>query len=85
MPLSMISAALVAALVGYGSTIALVLAAAQAVGASPAQTTSWVAAICFAKAIGSALLSSWKRVPIVLAWSTPGAALVAASIGRAHV
>lgn len=81
MPLSMISAALVAALVGYGSTIALVLAAAQAVGASPAQTTSWVAAICFAKAIGSALLSTWKRVPIVLAWSTPGAALVAASTG----
>ncbi len=78
---SMISAALVAALVGYGSTIALILAAAQAVGASPAQTASWVAAICFAKAIGSMLLSTWKKVPIVLAWSTPGAALIAASTG----
>ena len=78
---SMISAALVAALVGYGSTIALVLAAAQAVGASPAQTASWVAAVCFAKAIGSLTLSSWKRVPVVLAWSTPGAALIAASTG----
>ncbi|PWV99976.1 benzoate membrane transport protein [Hoeflea marina] len=81
MPLSMISAALVAAIVGFGSTIALVLAAALAVGASPEQTTSWIAAICFAKAAGSALLSTWKRVPIVLAWSTPGAALVAASTG----
>ncbi len=77
----MISAALVAALVGYGSTIALVLAAAQAVGASPAQTASWVAAICFAKGLGSILLSTWKKVPMVLAWSTPGAALIAASTG----
>lgn len=81
MPVSMISAALVAALVGYGSTIALVLAAAAAVGADTGQTASWVAAICFSKAIGSALLSTWKKVPIVLAWSTPGAALIAASTG----
>src|SRR5690606_3693620 len=80
-PVSMISAALVAALVGYGSTIALVLAAAAAVGADAGQTASWVAAICFSKAIGSALLSSWKKVPVVLAWSTPGAALIAASTG----
>jgi benzoate membrane transport protein len=77
----MISAALVAALVGYGSTIALVLAAAAAVGADARQTASWVAAVCFSKAIGSALLSSWKKVPVVLAWSTPGAALIAASTG----
>ncbi|OCW56450.1 benzoate/H(+) symporter BenE family transporter [Hoeflea olei] len=81
MPVSMISAALVAALVGYGSTIALVLAAAAAVGADAGQTASWVAAICFSKAIGSALLSTWKKVPVVLAWSTPGAALIAASTG----
>jgi len=80
-PVSMISAALVAALVGYGSTIALILAAAAAVGADAGQTASWVAAICFSKAIGSALLSSWKKVPVVLAWSTPGAALIAASTG----
>ena len=78
---SLLSAALVAALVGYGSTIALVLAAAQALGASPAETASWVMAICFAKAAGSALLSTWHRVPVVLAWSTPGAALIAASTG----
>ncbi len=81
MRLSMISAALVAALVGFGSTIALVLAAAAAVGASPVQTASWVAAICIAKAAGSAFLSTWKRVPVVLAWSTPGAALIAGSTG----
>lgn len=78
---SLISAALVAALVGYGSTIALVLAAAQALGATPDQTASWVMAVCFAKAAGSAILSTWHRVPVVLAWSTPGAALIAASSG----
>lgn len=77
----MLSSALVAALVGYGSTIALVLSAAAAVGASPAQTASWVFAICLAKAAGSALLSVWARVPVVLAWSTPGAALIAATSG----
>lgn len=77
----MISAALVAALVGYGASIAIVLAAAQAVGATPAQTASWVAAVSVAKGLGSAGLSLWTRVPMVLAWSTPGAALIAATTG----
>ncbi len=78
---SLLSAALVAALVGFGSTIALVLAAAAAVGATPEQTASWVLAISLAKALGSAGLSLWARMPVVLAWSTPGAALVAATSG----
>lgn len=78
---SMISAAVVAALVGYGSTIALVLSAAAAVGATPAQTASWVLAVSLAKAAGSAFLSWRHRIPVVLAWSTPGAALVAATAG----
>jgi len=78
---SLISAAFVAALVGYGSTISLVLAAAAAVGATEAQTASWVLAVCLAKAVGAAVLSSWHRVPVVLAWSTPGTALVAATTG----
>jgi benzoate membrane transport protein len=77
----MISAALVAALVGYGSSVAIVLAAATALGATPAQAASWLFGLCMAKAIGSALLSGWFRVPVVLAWSTPGAALIAASSG----
>ena len=77
----MISAALVAAFVGYGSTIALILAAAHALGATPGQTASWVLAICLIKAAGSAFLSVTSRVPVVLAWSTPGAALIAATTG----
>jgi len=81
LPISVFSAALVAALVGYGSTIALVLAAAAALGATPAQTASWVLAICIGKAVGSAWLSWSNRIPVVLAWSTPGAALIAATEG----
>lgn len=81
MRLSLLSSALVAALVGYGSTIALVLSAAAAVGASPTQTASWIFAICLSKAVGSAVLSATTRVPVVLAWSTPGAALIAATSG----
>lgn len=81
MRFSLFSSALVAALVGYGSTIALILSAAKALGASPGQTASWVFAICLAKAAGSAFLSFQTRVPVVLAWSTPGAALIAATNG----
>lgn len=81
MQISMISAALVAALIGYGSTIALVLSAAAAVGATASQTASWVFAICIAKAIGSGYLSFSNRMPVVLAWSTPGAALISATNG----
>ena len=81
MRFSMFSAAFVAALVGYGGTITIVLAAAQALQATPEQTASWVMVICFAKAIGSASLSTMTRLPVVLAWSTPGAALIAASQG----
>lgn len=81
MRISLISSALVASLVGYGSTIALLLSAAAALGATPAQTASWVFAICIAKALTSGFLSTYTRVPVVLAWSTPGLALIAASEG----
>ncbi len=78
---SLVSAALVAALVGYGASVAIVLAAATALGATPAQTASWLLAVCIGKAAVGALLSYWHRVPVVLAWSTPGAALIAATNG----
>lgn len=79
MRFSLISSALVAALVGYGASVALLLSAASAVHASAAQTASWVFTVCVGKAIGSAYLSYSYRVPVVLAWSTPGLALIAAT------
>ncbi len=77
MRLSVIVAALVAALVGFGGTLALLLAAARALGADQGQASSWVAACCIAIAASSAYLSLTSRKPIITAWSTPGAALVA--------
>jgi benzoate membrane transport protein len=81
MRLSIVTSAVVAALVGFGSTIAIIIAAAQAVGANAAQTSSWVAALCLAMAATSGFLSVRYRMPVVTAWSTPGAALIAASSG----
>ncbi len=81
MRLSIVTSAVVAALVGFGSTIAIIIAAAQAVGADPAQTSSWVAALCLSMAATSGYLSVRYRMPVVTAWSTPGAALIAASSG----
>lgn len=81
--LSTLSAGIIAPLVGFAGTVALVIAAAQAVGATPAQTISWLAAICLAKALGGMALTWRYRIPVVMAWSTPGAALIATSSGIA--
>ncbi|AWM86185.1 benzoate/H(+) symporter BenE family transporter [Microvirga sp. 17 mud 1-3] len=81
MRLSILSSAVIAALVGFGSTIAIIIAAAAAVGADAAQTTSWVAALCLSMAATTGYLSVRYRMPIITAWSTPGAALIAASSG----
>ncbi len=78
---SLVTAALVAAFVGYGASVAIILAAAQALAASAEQTIAWVAAVSIAKGVTMAGLSAWTRMPVVLAWSTPGAALIAASEG----
>jgi len=76
---SLFTSALVAILVGFGGSVAIVLAAAQAVGASPAQTASWVSGLCLAVGVTRLVLSFCTRMPMVAAWSTSGAALVAAT------
>ncbi|MCR9134871.1 MAG: benzoate/H(+) symporter BenE family transporter [Alphaproteobacteria bacterium] len=78
---SVVISALIAVLVGFGSTIAIILAAASAVGASAAQTSSWIAALCLSLAVTTAVLSIRHRMPIVTAWSTPGAVLIVATSG----
>ena len=78
---SIIISALVAVLVGFGGSVAIILAAAKAVGATPDQTSSWVAALCLSMMVTTAVLSIYHRLPIVTAWSTPGAALIATSSG----
>lgn len=75
------ASAFVAAIVGFGGTLALIIAAANAVGATASQTASMVTAMCLAIALETAWLSWRSRMPVIAAWSTPGAALVAASSG----
>ncbi len=72
-------AAVTAALVGCGGSVAIVLAAAESLRATPAETASWITAVCLAIAISTAILSVRHRLPIITAWSTPGAALITAS------
>ncbi|QKC93636.1 benzoate/H(+) symporter BenE family transporter [Mesorhizobium sp. NZP2298] len=81
MRLSIPISAFVAAIVGFGGTLAIVIAAAHAVGATQIQTASWVTTVCLAMAIESLWLSWRTKMPVITAWSTPGLALMAASTG----
>ncbi len=76
---SLFSAATAAVVVGFASTILVVIEAAKAAGANPAQQASTAAILCFGMAICSAILAIRYRMPIVVAWSTPGAVLIATS------
>ncbi len=79
--LSAVVAGFVAVLVGYTSSVAIVFQAAQAVGASAAQTASWMWALGLAMGL-SCIGLSWRwKLPVLTAWSTPGAALIAATHG----
>ena len=75
------TAALVATVAGVGGTLPVVLAAAQAVGATPEQASSWVSGLGIATALSALWLSARYRMPIITAWSTPGAALIASTSG----
>lgn len=78
-PPASFSAAAVATVIGFGGTVALVVQAGQTLGASPAQIISMVTALCLGIGLPGAVLSWRLKMPVVLAWSTPGAALLAAS------
>ena len=80
---SAVVAGFVAVLVGFTSSVAIVFAAAQALGASPAQTASWIWALGLGMGVTSLGLSLHYRKPVLTAWSTPGAALIAATQGVA--
>ena len=81
MSLSAVVAGFVAVLVGYTSSVAIVFQAAQALGATPAQTASWMWALGLAMGISCIGLSLHYRLPVLTAWCTPGAALLAATQG----
>ena len=76
---SAVVAGFVTVLVGFASAAAIVFKAAGAVGASAAQLGSWMLALGLGMGLTCILLSLRYRVPVVTAWSTPGAALLVTS------
>jgi benzoate membrane transport protein len=75
--LSAVTAGFVAVLVGFTSSVAIVFQAAQAFQATPAQITSWMWALGLGMGLCTLLPSLWLRKPVMVAWSTPGAAVLA--------
>ena len=64
-------------LVGFTSSVAIVFQAAQSLGATPAQAASWMWALGWGMGLATLLPSLWLRKPVLIAWSTPGAAVLA--------
>lgn len=71
------TAGFVAVLVGFTSSVAIVFQAAQAFGATPQQLTSWMWALGLGMGLCTAVPSLILRQPVMVAWSTPGAAVLA--------
>ena len=74
-----IMAGVVTALVGFTSSFAVVLTGLSAVGATPSQSASGLLAVSLTMGAACVVLAWRYRMPITSAWSTPGAALLAAT------
>jgi benzoate membrane transport protein len=74
---SAVLAGFVAALVGFTSSVAVIFQATRSLGATPEQTASWLWGLGMGMAVASVALSLKYRIPVLIAWSTPGAAVIA--------
>jgi benzoate membrane transport protein len=74
---SAFTAGFVAVLVGFTSSVAIVFQAALAFNATPAQIASWMWALGLGMGLCTVLPSLYYKKPIMVAWSTPGAAVLA--------
>lgn len=75
-----IVAGFVAMMTGYTSSLVLVFQAGRAAQLSDAQVSSWIWALSIGMACSTILLSLRYRTPVVVAYSTPGAALLIAAL-----
>jgi len=75
----------IAVLIGFASAMAIVLQAGQAAGASPQILESWIWALGIGMGVGCIGLSAYYKRPIIIVWSTPGAALLATSLMGATI
>ncbi len=78
-PVQTISTGLVVAVVGFFSSFPIVLQGLAAMGASATEAASGLMMAAVAMGLAALVLSLWYRQPISVAWSTPGAALLAVS------
>ncbi|MEM7120628.1 MAG: benzoate/H(+) symporter BenE family transporter [Pseudomonadota bacterium] len=74
-----LSAGLLASFVGFASSFAVVLQGLTAAGASQAEAASGLIALSISMGLCAIWLSLKLKLPISVAWSTPGAALLATS------
>ncbi|MFT4128319.1 MAG: benzoate/H(+) symporter BenE family transporter [Gordonia sp. (in: high G+C Gram-positive bacteria)] len=74
-----ISVGVTTTLVGFTSSFAVVLAGLEAVGATAAQATTALVALCVLMGAGTIVLSLRHQQPFMVAWSTPGAAILVAA------
>ena len=77
---SAVAAGLVAVLVSFGGTAVLMVQAGHAAGLNSAQIGSWIGSLSLAFGFGGAFYSLRTGLPIVMAWSTPGAALLVTAL-----
>lgn len=77
---SHIAAGATAVVVGYSSAVVLVIQAAQAAGATPDMVVSWLLALGLGMGVSCILYSWLYKVPVVTAWSTPGAAFLIGNV-----
>lgn len=80
-----VMAGFITVLVGFASSAVIVFQAARAVGADQAEVASWIWALGLGMGVTCIGLSLRYRVPVVTAWSTPGAAMLVLGAGGADL
>ncbi|MCE9898061.1 benzoate/H(+) symporter BenE family transporter [Raoultella terrigena] len=80
LPLPTLLAGFIAVLVGYASSAAIIWQAAAAAGADAGQIAGWMTALGLGMGVSTLALTLWRKVPILTAWSTPGAALLVSGL-----
>lgn len=74
------SAGLMAVVVGFSSAVALIYQSVINLGGDANLVASWFLALGISMGCLSIVMSYYYRVPLLIAWSTPGAALIMANV-----
>lgn len=80
--ISAMMAGFIIVLVGMTSSAILVVQAAQGYGVDTSQASSWLGSLCLAMGLLTVYFTAKYKVPVMIAWSTPGAVLLIASAGQ---